>query len=149
MYSKILVPLDGSVLAEMALRHAIPLAQANEAELHVLRVADPGRIPVPPDAVDFDVREQLRQQIVEDAQAYIRGVAANNQTLNVTPHFMSGSVADKIIEKAEELGIDLIVLSTHGRSGISRWMHGSVAQKLLRASPCSMLVVQTRKEASG
>ena len=142
MYKRILVPLDGSELAEQALDQALELAQTYQAELHVMRVADPGRIPVPPDAVDFEVRVKLREQIRDEAQIYIKGVAANYNAMNVTAHFVSGAVADKIVELTEELGVDLIVISTHGRSGVSRWMHGGVTQKVLRAAPCSMLVVR-------
>lgn len=146
MYKCILVPLDGSALAEQALQHAAPLAQSCGAQLHLVRVVDPQRIPVPPDAVDFQFRERLRQDAAREAELYIKGQEANckAQGLTVTAHAPSGAVAATIVELAGSLGCDLIVICTHGRSGLGRWMHGSVAEKVMRGASTSLLVVRPR-----
>ncbi len=141
MYRRILVPLDGSDLAETAIPHAELLASASGAELELIRVTLL-RFVQAPDGHGHVVQEEGDR---EEAEAYLatwekrlrdRGIRATGQV-------RSGSVAEEIVEYAGSTRADLIVMSTHGRTGARLYAYGSVAEKVLRAAPCSVLVVRT------
>ncbi len=146
-HQRILVPLDGSALASEALPHAQALATSNDAELILLRVA--------PDAAALgEVLEQSRnfvhieereQAFVDEATRWIEALAEELrlQHFRVRTAVTTGPPAAQIIDYAQGNGVDLIVMSTHGRTGIARWVYGSVADKVLRAAPCPVYLVQS------
>ena len=124
MYQHILVPLDGSQLAETALTHIVPLAQRFAAKVTLLQVvaeAEPGTI--------------------ED---YLRGVAQSlhDQGISVAIEYPQGRPSAVIIDRAGQLGIDLIAMTSHGRGGLGRAVFGSVADEVLRQAPCPVLLVR-------
>ena len=140
MIRKILVPLDGSELAEAILPHVEYLARATNAELVVLCVAVPLRV-----YTDFIVTYPIDEQAqLAEAQEYIRGVAATlrERGLKVEAVARYGNAADEILSQAQEAGVDLIAMSTHGRSGLGRWVFGSVADKVLRAAAKPILLLK-------
>ncbi len=140
MIRRILVPLDGSQLAEAILPHVEYLAKLSNAEVVVLCVAVPLRV-----YTDFVVTYPLDEQAqLAEAEEYVRSVAAalRDKGLRVEPVARFGNAADEILSLAQEAGVDLIAMSTHGRSGLGRWVFGSVADKVLRAAAKPILLLK-------
>lgn len=148
---KILVPLDGSDLAERALQPALALAEAVQANVLLLRMVA-GREPLP--EAMTPVGDQVEAALsaagsVEQTEAedYLQRVHRehDNGRLAVDVQATSGDIADAIVSYADAHEIDLIIMSSHGRSGIGRWLHGSVAEKVLRGANCATLIVRQKQ----
>ncbi len=146
MYQQILVTLDGSGLAEAALAHARAFAQCQGASLVLLRVVTyPLRSVVRLDptfsgTLTGDLIE-LRQQ----AEAYLEGVAEKLKQDGFAVRTLvvdDPSPADAILDQAQAEHADLIVMSTHGRSGVTRWLLGSVADRVVHHAPVPVLLVR-------
>ncbi len=144
MYQRILVPLDGSKVAEGVLPHARALAFAEGAEIILLRVA------VNP-ALEFTFSDpSVAQGIVEDLETqskeYMAGVeeSLKKDGFQVSTLIREGAVADMIQRTAEEVGADVIAMSTHGRTGPARWLLGSVADRVVRNSNIPVLLIRAR-----
>lgn len=147
----ILVPLDGSELAERALEPALTLADAVDSNVYLLRVVA-GREPMPESMspAGEQIEAALGQADAEEkaeAEAYLQRIytAHQNQHLFFDVQTTGGDTADAIINYAEQHKIDLIVMSSHGRSGIGRWLHGSVAEKVLRGADCATLIMREQE----
>ncbi|MBN1218656.1 MAG: universal stress protein [Anaerolineae bacterium] len=148
MASQILVPLDGSSLAEQALPCAMYLARGLSAKLILLRVFS-----IPP---DFDVSlgsdEALMKMMIERAQAeannYLSQAASKLEEANFTvqPIVRQGPVAETIIDYAAQANVQHIVMATHGYTGIRRWTHGSVAERVLQSASVPVLLVRARED---
>ncbi len=140
-YKHILVPLDGSELAEEALLPALAIAQLMQASLTLIRV-------IPPflREVDDQYTAAATDILQEKAGAYLLAVRERVTAVypGVTIKLAAGPVAETIIEYAAAQKIDLIVLSSHGRSGISRWVFGSVAERVVRGASCAVLIVHQK-----
>ncbi len=140
---RLLVPLDGSPLAERALAPAFAIAHAlspkNRCQVHLLRVVPPLFLTVDP--LLFAETLSLSE---EEAQAYLATVATEwaSQNVPISTAVTTGAVAESLISYAQQEDIQLIVMSSHGRSGISRWVYGSVAEKMLRQACCASLIVR-------
>jgi nucleotide-binding universal stress UspA family protein len=148
MYNKILVPLDGSKLAECVLPHAEALAKGCQVkEVEFVRVFEPFRMPT---AGDFVMSEKdmakLDAEHKAEAEKYIQEVAKNSHSTGVkasgTVIKRREGVAEDLAEYAKKSGADLIVIATHGRSGPSKWVWGSVADRTLRSSCVPVLMVR-------
>lgn len=149
---KLLVPLDGSELAERALGPALALAEAMRADVALLRVVA-GREPLAESMTPAGDRIEEALSVAgaqerAEAEAYLQRVysAYANQRLFFDVHATDGDVADAIVSYADAQNADLIVMSSHGRSGIGRWLHGSVSEKVLRGANCATLIVRCRAE---
>jgi len=145
MYTKILVPLDGSELSECSLEHVKQAAVAGGiSEVILLRVIEP----LSPNDADTWSRSGYT---IADAQNKNKVVANNylsqaaqklvNQGISARAEVMEGRAAESILDYAEKNKVELIIISTHGRSGISRWTFGSVADRVVRHSPIPVLVI--------
>jgi nucleotide-binding universal stress UspA family protein len=134
MARTILVPLDGSVLAERALPLARRLAAADGGRLVLLWVL---RAP-PAGAAGDPLREVAPRR---EAEAYLRRLAAGPEAPPAEPVVLEGEAAPTILAEARRRGVDAIVLSTHGRSGIGRWLYGSVADAVMRHAAVPVLLV--------
>ena len=147
MYKRILVPLDGSRLAEQALRHAAIHAEKFGAEIVLLMVLGP--LPEPSMAGRRIVRS-AEQATAELAQDYLEGIAADlrEQGLPVQTQVVEGKPYLEIVRHAEDREIDLIVMSTRGHSGLTRWLLGSVTDRVVRGATVPLLLVQCQ-ETSG
>lgn len=145
MYKRILVPLDGSKLAEEALPHAAVHAGQFGAEIVLLKVLGP--LPEPSMAGRGVIRsaEAASAELVQD---YLDGIAAGlrAQGISTRTAAVEGKPYVEIIRFAEENEIDLIVLSTRGHSGLSRWLLGSVADRVVRGATVPLLLVRARGE---
>jgi nucleotide-binding universal stress UspA family protein len=155
MIEKILVPLDGSKLAEKALSYAGALAQKFEADIILVRVIQPMPMMSTCDDAAFYGSGYGRttfyssvfyeQSDANLSNLYISGVQRKlyNLNLSVRTAIVEGyPEAETIVELARREAVDLIVMSTHGRSGIGRWVHGSVAEQVLRCAPCPIFLVR-------
>lgn len=148
----VLVPLDGSPLAEAALPLAVEIARATGATLGLVRVADvnptsplaglAGPLVAPDDELFWEMTEQLR----DEARAYLDSVVQGlrGSGVRVGWEVRLGRPADELIRAAQTTGADLIVMSTHGRGGVERWAFGSVTDEVLRSRATSVLVVPQR-----
>lgn len=143
----ILVPLDGSALAEAVLGPATDLAKATGARLTLARILPPANVLGPRVLPIVADREE---DVVAHAQEYLEGVAArlSRDGLDVEVHASVGSTpARAIADVAEDRGADLIALATHGYGGLKRTVLGSVADKLLRSSRLPLLLMRPLAEA--
>jgi len=142
MYKRILIPLDGSPLAEQALPHAIAHARHFQAELILLRVLVPlSRSHGMPEGA-LQRAEELTAVFSTD---YLEHIAAGIQDDILTQIVVTqGRPHLGIAEYAENNQVDLIVMSTRGQSGISRWLMGSVADRVVRGVNVPVLLVRTR-----
>lgn len=141
MYKKILVPLDGSPIAEAVLPHAEALAKAENAELIILRVPI---IPVSEYiAVDPVVASTVRKDIREEAATYVTKTVdtLKKEDIKVTGLTREGPVPDVILEVAEETHADMIAMSTHGLTGVKRWLMGSVADKIVHHTHIPVMLI--------
>jgi len=123
---KILVPLDGSITSEVVIPYIRELASKLEAELTLLQV-------VPQD-----------NHIYTDAEGYLKSVCSLLEEKGITANYKVriGAAADEIIDLADELNADMVAMSTRGRTGVSRWVLGSVAQKVLLGGNTPLLLVR-------
>ena len=140
MLEHILVPLDGSSLAECVLPHAVALAQAFEARVTLLRAVDrvgPGDLNRAVDPLNWHIRKS-------EAEAYLSEVSTRLQEagLRVEKIVLEGRAAQRIIDFARDQGVDLMVLSSHGRSGLSGWNISSVVQKVILRSYTPTMIVR-------
>ncbi|MBI4674511.1 MAG: universal stress protein [Chloroflexi bacterium] len=143
MYKKILVPLDGSELAEQVLPHVSQLAGCTGAEIVLLRVpSEPVYDYLVPDP---DLTAEVRRDIEMGAQVYLDEIASELRAMNLntsTVVVWGAPVHDTIVQAARELKADLIAMSTHGRSGLARMVIGSVADEIVRHAPAPVLLVR-------
>jgi len=143
--SRILVPVDFSVHSEFALQYAIALAHRLNASLHLLHVVeDPVATgALAPEGVFTDL-DELRAELIADAERRLltyRGQAERAQVPVVTAARV-GLTSPAILEHAKTLNVDLIVMGTHGRTGVAHLFVGSVAERVLRHAPCPVLTVR-------
>ncbi len=153
MYEKILIPLDGSENGEAALpvieeligklsveiQTEIILLQVISALTH-WAVAGAATAPI-------QYSEKELRLIEQQTRDYLTQISTNlvNQGANVSTEVRFGNAAEEIIKVADELQVDLIAMSTHGRSGVSRWALGSIADRIIRGSKKPVLVIRAYK----
>ena len=138
MFTTLLVPLDGSSLAEQALGPAASIARATHATLDLVLVHQPMAF------ADF-VDAAWQANPSEGERAYIASTAeelAAGSSVRVSGTVVSGAAADMIHERAKGIGADLIVMTSHGRTGLSRAWLGSVAHEILRRSSTPVLMLR-------
>lgn len=143
MYSRIVVPLDGSELAEEALDQAKELAHNMNIPIHIIRVVDTYRtqaVPATGMALDYSMLAELAEEELEDARTYIRNMVAalSEEGLTSTGDVLHGPIAQQIVDAANP--DEVIVMSSHGRTGIKRWFLGSVAEEVMRRANCPVLL---------
>jgi nucleotide-binding universal stress UspA family protein len=141
---RLLVPLDGSMLAETAMWTARDLADKCEATISLLRVA------VAYPALGADMTEVAEAEImaIREAEEYLASAVRHLSSRGfdrVETHVRHGQVAAAIVEAANAQKADMIVMSTHGRSGLSRLIIGSVAESVLRGTTVPILMVRTER----
>ena len=142
---RLLVPLDGSALACQALPWTVELAQRAHAQIVLIQVIPPTIDVFPYVPLPASVRELLEMQALRELREVVddlkeRGLAA-------TPLVIAGNAAEVIVETAAQQQIDLIVMATHGYSGIKRWALGSVADKVAHAAATPLLLIRAQSRA--
>lgn len=151
MYGRILVAVDGSPHSENALKHAAGLARGMSASLRIIHVVDIGLLPSEPElSIDFDALYAARYAAAEKTLAIARdsvrepGLEVEAKLLDTaTP---TQHVAEAIAAEAANWPADLVVLGTHGRRGMERWLLGSVAEGVARRSTVPVLLVPMASE---
>ncbi len=145
MYQKVLVPLDGSKLAECVVEHVKSIATGCQVPTVVLlQVVEPiGLRGYLPRGVAEDTYRDAKETAEIQAKNYLNEMAERLKAegIAVETDIADGLPADEILSYAEEKGVDLIVMSTHGRTGVSRWFSGSVVEKVVSQSLIPVLVV--------
>ena len=137
MYKKILVPLDGSELAECVLEHVKDIARGcDTSEVALLFVAEPA--PSGLYQSSAEVKEKLLSWGKKALARAEKILTAGD--VKVKSHVLEGKAAETIVDYAVQNDIDLIIMATHGRSGPSRWALGSVAEKVTRSSTVPVLI---------
>lgn len=127
MWEKILVPLDGSDLAELALPYAQELALGFRSEVVLVHINEPAE----------SEYQHMHQLYLEDIAGQMR-----KRIKRVTPLVIPGKPAEGIIDYADKKGVSLIVMTSHGRSGITAWVVGSIANKVLHATRVPLLLIK-------
>jgi nucleotide-binding universal stress UspA family protein len=150
MYSKIMVPLDGSQLAECVLPHVQAITSGCKiATVVFVRVIDPGTVSATlPAQGELGYQEKSRRQREEErkknAEAYLKkivdSISIENAVLNY--EVLEGRVAETLADWAKKNNIDLIVIASHGRSGIGRWVMGSVADRIMRSVCIPVMMIR-------
>lgn len=146
MFTQILVPLDGSTLAEQALPIAARIARTTQGSILLVRVVSilqsvmitaPGASPVIAQIFELERHE---------AERYLASITASPtlQGIPVATSLVSGPAASTILDVAKQQHCDLIILSSHGMTGIQRWLIGSVAQEVVRYSSIPTIVIPSR-----
>jgi nucleotide-binding universal stress UspA family protein len=141
MYKNILVPLDGSDLAECVLPHVEAITSGCEVKnVTFVHVAEPIGLAQP----QSEELQEAQASYMSATQDYLTGVAGRFSYggANVRLEVIDGPAVESIAGFARENDVDLIVMATHGRSGISRWVWGSVADRVLRSSGAPVLLVR-------
>ncbi|HEV7237506.1 MAG TPA: universal stress protein, partial [Ktedonobacteraceae bacterium] len=146
MLKKILVPLDGSLRAERVLPVAACIARASEGSILLLQVVSPpidygsGLAPVP-----FVTGELIKAELKE-ADSYLKTVASSQVLTGIqtSTEVLYGFAAQQLLSTAQDESVDLIVMGSHGRTGLTRWILGSVAHKLTHESAVPVLVLRDK-----
>jgi nucleotide-binding universal stress UspA family protein len=161
MYRKILIPLDGSPSAEEALPHLHALLAHVPAtvQVHLLLVAPfmqdysvtmVNLYPFFPARDAAAVARTDVERVEKDLRSYLGNLAERITAWGAltTWELRHGNPAEEILECAAEIGADLIVMSTRGRSGVNRWVFGSVADRVLRSAPIPILLIRAHRDVA-
>lgn len=144
MYNDILVPTDGSPAAAAAIDHAVDLAETYDARLHALYVVD---------TTSFASVEAGSEMIIgaleEEGQHAVDAVREQGETagVEVKTTVGSGTAYRSILDYIDDEGIDLVVMGTHGRRGVERFLLGSVTERVVRTADVPVLTVREPEEA--
>ena len=141
MYKRILLPLDGSQNAEKAVEHATSLAKMYQAELVLMRVIEPLTGQPGISIAAIEASEEFSSQL---AREYLEGIAATIRDAIPQVHVVIdlGLPHEQIIEFAENNSVDLIIISSRGQSGLSRWLMGRVAERVIRGGRTPVLIIR-------
>ena len=149
MYEKILVPLDGSELAESVIPHVEAIARGcSGVEIVLLRVCDaPSILADYPESKDksWDKHvERMTTNAQQQCNIYLGDIEKQlrDKGFKVRTESRLGKPAEEIVDYADKNGVDLIIMASHGRAGVSRWAYGSEADKVLRSSCVPVLLVK-------
>jgi nucleotide-binding universal stress UspA family protein len=148
MYSKILVPLDGSVLAERATQHAVEIARGTEAEIILLQVVQAPLSKVPEVGMSEEVKSF--QEVAAQVRAYLDRIASRLRSegaKKVRVEVVEGVADAAILGFAHNEDVDILVMSTHGRTGLSKAIMGSVAEKVMLTTKRPVMLVKPERIA--
>jgi nucleotide-binding universal stress UspA family protein len=141
---KIAITLDGSELSERSLEPGLELAQRLHADVTLLRCVPYAAINSSLDEVEHGLGRRMQQDLIDEAANYLAARSASyaRSGVEIKTEVRVGPAADNIYEFVETYGTDLIVMATHGRTGVQRWVYGSVTEKVLHSVKTSLLVVR-------
>lgn len=147
-YQKIVVPLDGSGWSKHALPHAVDIARANNAELILLHVFRPPTYEYT-DQISLAGQESQIDQLREQMKQYLIGIRSELRSVKITvrTQLIEGpGVAHLICDFVNNEGADLVVMSTHGRSGLAEFLFGSVANKVMQCLQVPVLLIHPNQD---
>ena len=144
MYTKILVPLDGSLRAEAILPYVEELAHCHHSQVLFLSVIDPAASLAGLEGMEMGINQTLIQDQTDEAKYYLAGKEGEFREKNIKSRSMVryGAVVNTIISTAEEEKVDLIAIASHGRSGLARFFYGSVAAGILQQVDSPLLLIR-------
>ena len=147
-WKKVLVPLDGSPFSESAIGYVAEVVKGSGSEIVLVRVSEPPMVPVTwsrdVDSHRKEYQQRLTGEMQQQAIEYLEGVRATlgKKRMKVKPLAVVGVAPQSILDTAEKENADLLVMSTHGRSGVSRWVYGSVVNEVVQRCVRPMLLVR-------
>jgi nucleotide-binding universal stress UspA family protein len=140
MYKDILLPTDGSEEAEAAINHAKELAEKFGSKIHIIHVVDITQgVGDPAFQSRLDEMKEFGEETAEEAAEQLGDI-------DVETHVTVGLPHQEIDEYVEENGIDMVVMGSHGRSGLNRFLLGSVTEKVLRTTSAPVLTVKREED---
>lgn len=145
MYKMIMVPLDGSELAECVLPHVEEMCRGDEERvIHLVRVVEPIKPYVGDYVINATEIERMDLENRAAAKRYLEEVSKKLRCdkVMIQKKVLLGRIAEELADYAKDQGIDLIIIATHGRSGVSRWVRGSVADRILHFSYVPILMIR-------
>ncbi len=147
-YQHILVPLDGSKLSEVSLGEALTLATLSGAEISLLKVIEPIEDVIKLDNHSMIYIDEQLDRYKRHWLKYLHSIrdGVENKSIKINCVIETGHAPEIIIDYAEKHDIGIIVMATHGHSGLKRWVYGSVAEKVLRGANHPILLVRSYKE---
>ena len=145
---KILVPTDFSVYADNALKQAIDIAKQNKAKIYLFHVIDDGFQQC---AVDYCLNEGDVQRILKESiknaqdklHQEVKKITDSNSKVEIVYDAKRGIPYEEILKEQEEKGIDLIVIASHGKTGILKNLLGGVVNKIMKSAKCQVLLVRS------
>lgn len=146
MFNHILVPLDGSGFAEAAVPYALEMAAQFDSDITLLRVVMPPRIgegTLSPESANYLIK--MRDELYKEAIDYLKQQKGSLRQQNFRVHYQvteSEDVAAEIVGAVKGGDFDTVVMCTHGRGGLSRWLFGSVATRVLQSVQVPVLVIR-------
>jgi nucleotide-binding universal stress UspA family protein len=139
-YETILIPTDGSKAAERGIEHGLGIAVDNRADVHFIQVVDESRYGKTPALSNYELAlEEVENEIMAELQEIAE--RAENKGLNVETNCCRGVPHEKIVDHAEEIDADLVVMGKHGEGKAETPHVGSVADRVLRIASCPVLTV--------
>lgn len=145
MYKKVLVTLDGSPQAECVMPHLEAIARTGVEHIELISVVEPFEIPTRGRiAINDDDLKKIAADLKSDTHKYLAGVAERlgHSGIKVHPIVLTGKPAETLIDYIGNNDVDLVIMATHGRSGINRLVWGSIAEKVLRSIGTPVLLVK-------
>ena len=148
-FKKILVPLDGSAFSETSLPYVKELTQGTGSEIILLRISEPPILPadrspaIKPSWEEY--RDMLMAEIQQQASEYLKKVKADFKAEPTRIEVILGKATDSILQVAQKEKVDLIAMTTQGRTGVSRWVYGSVATRIVEESLQPILLIRPSK----
>jgi nucleotide-binding universal stress UspA family protein len=146
MYTKMLIPLDGSKVAEQVLPYARCLVRKLSIPIELLQAADPEALALLTDPTHSRYADTVWADKINSGKTYLDAVARSFEGARVQCVVEKGKAEDVVIDRAAADKNTLIVMATHGRSGIQRWLLGSVADKVLHGAPNHMFLVRATEQ---
>jgi len=140
---KILVPIDFSDHSRKALAYAVKFAQQFGSEIELVHVVTP--VVYAEGMVLPAAMENLDRQTEEHAKAELDKIAAENPGVKIKTAILTGNPYDEIVTHARKRQTDLLLITTHGRTGLQHFLMGSTAEKILRHAPCPVMVVRDKE----
>ncbi|MGL6297901.1 MAG: universal stress protein [Methanobacteriaceae archaeon] len=142
MYKKILLPTDGSKLSDKAEERAIFIAKKSGAEIIALSVVETNySVGLPSDDTIFYINEMLKKESDKNLKKFEKVLNESGMDIKLSLKIEEGSPADVILETINNEGIDLVVMGSSGKSGLDKFIMGSVTEKVLKTAKCDTLVV--------
>jgi nucleotide-binding universal stress UspA family protein len=146
-YKKVLVPLDGSILAQKALVDAEKLVKESGGTIYLLSVHEIPTAQLEGYATyyyDASYQESYKKRIEKIIKEQAKEL--EQKDVNVVIMIRDGLPYEVIIETCKEEDIDVVVMTTHGHTGITRWIMGSVAERVVRLAPCSVFIIREKQQ---
>jgi len=142
MYKKILLPTDGSKFAEKAEKHALFLAKISGAEIIALSVVETNiSISIPSNETIYNINHLLKKESEKNLEKVETIKKDEHSNVKISLEIGKGHPAEVILKTIEKKNVDLVVMGSSGKSGFDRFIMGSVAEKVVKAAKCSVLVV--------